>query len=483
MQTNILDHGARPDGVTLNTLAFAAAIDTVAREGGGTVIVPPGIWLTGMIRMKDRVHLHLEAGAVIKASGKVEDHPKRDIPYGMEWNGGWASKGRFHLLIAEGCKDIAITGQGTFDGNGPSFYPAPKSQGLCWPLGYEDVRRMCTTLEITGCKNVRIQDITITNVSFWTLHLHESDQVRVSGIRIINAYNAPNGDGIDITGCRSVAISDCFIDTCDDAICVKTFPGGRSSEDIAVTNCLIRTHCVALKMGCIESFSDMRNIVFSNCVVRGSHRAVGVYSLHGATIEDVLVDNVVCDTCIPLMFTRPIHIDLRQRQPQYPLGAIRGIRIRGLSALTTGRILLTAQPGAFLEDLSLSDIDLRYVALDDPAIHGRTVGGSQFSNASPDARAERAAIVAHNVKNLDIRNLRLRWPSGPLPKTWDFPEKLANGTHEIFHPADWTAKPGTSFHAVVAKNVQGGRLDTVGLSGYNGGETVKLEDCNWRQDL
>lgn len=485
MRTTISDHGARPDGAFLNTAAIQAAIDAVAAAGGGQVVVPPGVWLTGMIRLRDRIHLHLEPGAVLKAAAKPEDHPKRDIAYGMEWNGGWKKQGRFHLLLAEGCCDIAITGLGTFDGNGTAFYPKPASD-LCWPLGYADDQRMCTCVEITGCRNVRIEGITITNVAFWTLHLHDSDQVRVSGIRIENPANAPNADGIDITGCRGVAISDSFIDTCDDAVCLKTFPGGRSCEDIAVTNCILRTHCVALKFGCVESFADMRNVTFANCVVRGSHRAVGIYSLEGGIVENVRVENITCDTRAPLMFTRPIHIDLRRRRaqatgdlPASTLGALRNIRISGLTAETTGRIVMTAEPGAMLEDIRLNDIDLRYVAVDDPAIHGRTVGGSQFSNSNPWARTERAALVAENIRNLFIDGFRVRWPVGQIPASWDFAKKIANGTHEEFLPKDWTTSPVPPFAGISARQVHGGWLRGSVVSGHAGGSRVRTERCTW----
>ncbi len=474
MHTTITAHGAVPG--RLASTSIQAAIDAVAADGGGMVLVPPGEWLTGMIRLKDRVRLHLDAGAVLRASGRIEDYAQREelqqAPY-CDVSG--SGHGKFHLILADHCRDIAITGQGRIDGNGTAFYtPGP---ALSWPLATDNKRRMRSCVEISHCANVVIEDVTIGNTCNWTLHLHESDTVRVRGVRIDNPGNAPNADGIDIGGCRGVTISDCHINTCDDAICLKTYPGGRSCEDIAVSNCVIRTHCVALKLGCVESFADMRNVVFSNCTVRGSHRAVGIYSLHGGHIENIQVVNVVCDTCLPLMFTRPIHLDVRCKTPGTGYGSIRNVLIAGLTATTTGRILLTAAPGVTASDIRLRDITLRYVAIDDPAIRGAVVGGGQFSNANPWARSERAALVAENIQDLDIHGFNVRWPTDPTPSAWRFPQKMANGAHDLYLPADWGEDTEFPFAAVSARGLRGGRLVSAGLTGRGGAQAVRNENC------
>lgn len=472
MSCSILQHGAVGDGRTLNTTAIQTAIDAVAQAGGGQVVVPPGVFLTGMLALKDRVELHLEAGAVLKASPLVTDHPKRYLKHGMDWNGGWSRENRFHLLVADGCRDIAITGRGTLDGNGTAWYPAT-TDPLTWPLAYEDARRMATMVEIFDCRDVRIEGVTLTNVGFWTLHLHESDRLWVHGIRIVNPPNAPNADGIDITGCRDVFISDCHIDTCDDAICLKTFPEGRSCENVVVTNCILRTHCVGLKLGCVESFQDIRQVTFSNCIVRGSSRALGLYSRHGATFEHITVSNIVSDTCVPLLFTRPIHLDVNNSAAGQP-SAIRDLHVSGFQAVTNGRILLTAAAGSTIENVTLRDVTLRYPTLDDPAIRGATVGGAQFSTPCPWARVERAALVAENVRGLRVAGLRVRWPAGECPPAWWFEKKLANGTHERFTRADFAPTTPVPFAAIAFRNVTGETLTGLeNLTGYAGAPALK----------
>lgn len=471
MQINILQQGAVGDGTTLNTAAIQSAIDVVAQAGGGQVIVPPGVFLTGMIALKDRVRLHLDAGAVLKASPRVEDHPKRELKHGMDWNGGWARANRFHLLVADGCRDIAITGQGTLDGNGTAWYPAT-TDPLTWPLAYEDARRMATMVEIFDCRDVRIEGVTLTNVEFWTLHLHESDRVWVRGVRIVNPANAPNADGIDITGCRDVLISDCHIDTCDDAICLKTFPAGRSCENVAVTNCVLRTHCVGLKLGCVESFQDIRHVTFSNCIVRGSSRALGLYSRHGATFENIVVSNIVSDTCVPLMFTRPIHLDVNNAADGRP-SVIRNLHVSGFQAVTNGRILLTAAAGSRIENVTLRDVTLTYPTLDDPAIRGATVGGSQFSTPCPWARIERAALVVENVRGLRVDGFRVCWPAGECPSAWRFEKKMANGTQQLFTRQDFVPATPVPFAAIALRHVAGEVLTGLeSLTGHSGAPVI-----------
>lgn len=479
MDVRITEFGAVGDGRTRATRAIAEAIGRAHEQGGGRVVVPSGTFLTGMVRLRDGVELHLEPGAVLKASPVMEDY----FPL-IETGGAgdhWHKKEpSFHLILAQGCRDIAITGTGLIDGNGTAWY-TPVEPGTAWPLaGQAGAPRMGAMVLISECRNVLIRDLRMGNVCNWTLHLHECDQVRVRDILIENPAQAPNSDGIDITGCRGVTVSGCHIDTGDDAIVLKTQPTGRSCEDVTVTNCILRTHCVALKLGATESYQDMRNIVFSNCVVRGSHRVIGLYSLEGGILENIIFSDISFDTRAALMFTRPIHIDLRRRRDESKMGAIRDVRISGLIGETNGRCLITAEDGAVIENLHIRDVFLRIPTLDDPAIHGAAHGGSQFSNRSPKSRVERAAFVIENARSLVMEKIRVQWPESPTPPPdWTFPTKLANGTHQLFTPPDWELPAGKPVHAVTARNVQGGHLDAPGLTGWQGGEPVRTEGCDW----
>lgn len=410
-----------------------------------------------MVRLLSGVELHLSAGAVLRASGNVADYAGRIVSSGQGdyWHRGEPA---FHLLVAQDCEAVRLTGRGRLDGNGTAWYE-PVEVGTEWPQPRTDIERMGAMVLFTGCRDVEIADVELGNVCNWTLHLHESDAIRVTGIRILNPAQAPNSDGIDITGCRNVIISGCQIDTGDDAICLKTLPDGRSCEQVIVQNCILRTHCVGLKLGSSESYQDMRQIVMSHCVVVGSHRAIGVYSNSGAVIEDVLFSHITMDTCSALMFTRPIHIELSDSgRPDKP-GAIRNLQVTNLCGETNGRCLLVAQEGQCLEDIVLRDVVLRYPCFDDPALRGADFGGRQFASGNPWARTARAAFVGENIRGLVLDNVQghlpdpVAVPAEDLPAKWAFAHKLANGTHRLFLPDEWTLQPGIDVDPFAWRNV------------------------------
>lgn len=480
MENVISDFGAVGDGGTLATAAIAAAVDAAHRAGGGRVVVPPGVFLTGMIRLLDGVELHLTRGAVLKASPDIADHQPLVQTRGSGDHWMHTQSGFFHLVVAQDCSDVALTGPGRLDGNGTAWY-TPVDPGKDWPRpNHPEGHRMGAMVLFDGCRDILVRDVTLGNVCNWTLHLHECDRVRVRDAVIANPAQAPNSDGIDITGCRGVSISGCHIDTGDDAVCLKTLPEGRICEDVVVTGCVLRTHCAALKLGAAESFRDMRNVVFSDCVVKGSHRVLGIYSLEGGMCENVLATNITFDTRAPLMFPRPIHVDVRRKQEDSRLGGVRNLVVSGWTGETNGRCVLTCEAGGTMASLLLKDLSFRYPVFDDPAPHGAGHGGSQFSNRSPWARTERAALVVEGARDLVVENFNVRWPeSAEPPPEWRTETKLANGTHHLFTPGDWTLPEGTPVPAVSARDTRGGRLDLASLEGWNGADAARFDQCDW----
>ena len=149
-------------------------------------------------------------------------------------------KHRHHLLVARGLDDIAITGRGVIDGQGPAFWK-PQAHDRAWIYAKEE--RVIPMVEIDDCRDVLIDGITLRESPGWTLHLQCCDRARLTGIRIDNHRQGPNNDGFDINGCRDVMISDCHIDTCDDAIVMKTTHNTRSCERITIQNCVLGCNC------------------------------------------------------------------------------------------------------------------------------------------------------------------------------------------------------------------------------------------------
>lgn len=251
--------GADPKGQAISTAAIQTAIDTCAANGGGQVIVPAGTYITGTLWLRSHVELHLCHGAMLKASTDLDDYneenayPQNFRSNEEQWNGK-------HLIIAHECEDIAITGTGIIDGSGPDFYAPPIPwTPYCWWEGLalakdKDALRPGQMLAIIECIHVTIHDITLRNSTCWNCFLHGCSYVQIRGLKVFNPRNAANTDGIDIDTCRHVTISDCIIDTGDDAIALRC-DGDRVKhcnpvcEFISITNCVLSSASSVIRIG------------------------------------------------------------------------------------------------------------------------------------------------------------------------------------------------------------------------------------------
>ena len=487
--------GAVGDGVTLDTQAIQAALDAAGAAGGGVVFVGPGTYRIGTIFLRSHVDLHLSGGARLVGSSELSDYVRLK-------EGIVGDRTGYHLVVADGVENAGICGSGTIDGNGSAFWEPTLGEGLeRWPTREPDavrgrlmwifaVRkedgRPSPMVELRRSRRVRVEGVHLTDSAGWTLHVWECDHVRVDGIVLTSNLMGPNNDGIDITGSSDVLVSNSDISCCDDAVCLKTYPGERPCQRVCVTNCTIRTRCAAFKTG--EAHGHFRQITFSNSVVYECSRAVALYADNGCLVEDVLISNIVCDTRSPLMMNRPIHLDARTLEfggqwtragvcEQRPLGmsmeeffklgpvGIRNVQIENMICRTDGRILLTAEPGVMLSNISLRDVHLIYPTVDDPDPIGATVGGVQFSNRNPQARVARAAVVAENIRNLRIRGLQISWPATDgdgvvqTPAEWRFALKAANGSLNLWEREQFNTDRLPAFSVLWGRNLQGGSVE------------------------
>jgi len=420
----LTDYGAVPDGETLNTPAIQAALDEIPKVGGGQVVVPPGTFLTGSLKIHSHTELVLMPGAVLLGSPNLEDYefygpvPQSDRdPFDNP-----AMQDR-HLLLLHNAHGVTLRGPGVIDGNGEAFWNPPGSN----PNGpmykhwwtHKNWQRPCPMMSFVECGDLRVQGLTVRNSPGWTFELLNCDRVHISDTQVRNNFWGPNTDAFDICGCRDVMITNCHVTCGDDAFCIKTMPHTRSAERITISNCTMKTNCVGLKLGCFESHKDMRQITFSNNVVYHSSRAVGIYNFKGATFEDIVISNLVCDDDNELHLNRPIHIDLRHEtekgwggvSPTGHAGIVRRVQISNVIAKTRGRILLTNADGGTLEDITFRDVTLHYPEVEDPREVAHLTRSAQFSLHSPEAQAARAALVADGVDNLRVYDLQLKWPA------------------------------------------------------------------------
>ena len=417
---NVTDFGANPDGRTLNTKFLQKTIDRAFDAGGGIVAVPPGIFLTGGLVLRSRVVLYLHAGAVLLGSKNADDY---------EYHSGPPQEGDAngrHLIFARDAEDIAIMGQGTIDGQGAAFWhrkgrPTPRPEDMwgdviAWDYEAATPRRPAPMLEFAYCKNVRIEGVTLRNAPSWTMRPVACESVYIRGIRVRNPIYAPNTDGMDITACRNVFVSDCDIATGDDAICIKSEnPYGEllPTKNITITNCVLSTCCNGLKVG-TSTHGQVENIVFSNSVIYNDDSAplnerviagIALEMVDGGSIDGVTISNIRMEN------TRtPIFIRLGKRTPSQK-SYVRNIKISGINA--TGAILtssITGLPGMPVEDITLTDISIKSSEQGKSAWmqHPVPEQPSNYPEARMFGRLPASGLYIRHAAGIRLRSLDLR---------------------------------------------------------------------------
>jgi hypothetical protein len=405
---SITDFGA-VSGEAPCTPAIQRAIDAAHAAGGGTVRIPPGLWVSGTLILRSGITLELHPAAVLRASTDLADYTPQ--PWVV------SDDQQHHLLFADGADDLTICGGGTIDGSGEAFWEPPAEGQQWWR---ERNPRVHPLLELRRCRRLRIRDVRICNSPGWTVHPFCCDDVEFRGVTVENHLFGPNTDGFDIDGCRDMLITGCRLSCGDDAIIVKATHGARSTERLVISDCICRSTCIGIGLG-QETESGIRHVTISNCVIHASHRMIGLGIWNGGFIEDVAISNITGDTVGAYSLARAIQLEVKQHLglPQTrPLGAIRRVRIDGLLARTQGRLVLaTAQEGSWIEDLSITDARVEQVHLEDCGVAGRdgTRGSTQFANCNTEARCQNASLVLENVRGLELTEIRVRWPAPGAP--------------------------------------------------------------------
>ena len=412
---SVLQYGAKPDGRTLNTKAIQRAIDDVFQSGGGTVTVPSGTFLTGRIELKSGITLNLEPGCTLLGSASINDY-----------NGNSDSPGKSgarHLIFAQDADDVTLSGSGRIDGQGSNFWEPsgkaplpPEDQWADFSSRYLTVKkggRPSPMLEFVNCRRLKIEGVRVENAAGWTLRTVNCDHVNIRGIAIKNPTEGPNTDGMDITGCQNMLVSDCSVDTGDDAICLKSENAYGSEprllKNIVVTKCHLTTCCNGFKLG-TSSEGGFENITFSNSVVSNDDVEFKARVISGIALEVVdggWIDGVQI-TDIQMQRTRtPIFIRLGNRKgsPDNPRHGLRNVNIENVQAsqsLLASSI--TGLPGAEVRDVTLSHIQVDNVLPVRPESVGHAV--PEKESAYPEARMF-GMLPASGLYVRHVRDLRL----------------------------------------------------------------------------
>ncbi|NJW52114.1 glycoside hydrolase family 28 protein [Salinimicrobium oceani] len=322
---NIMDYGATASATTSSSAAFKAAIDACANAGGGKVLVPKGVYLTGPIHLKSNVNLHLEEEAEVRFSTNTSDYlPVVHTSYeGMEF------MNYSPLIYAYQQKNIAVTGKGTFNGQAgnDSWWPWSGKEEYGYKEG--DVRQhddanlprlsemvekgtpveervfgeghqfRPTFFEPFECENVLIEGVTFRNAPFWVMHPIKSNNVTVKDVSVIS--HGPNNDGCNPEYSKNVHITGCLFDTGDDCIAIKSGRDndgrrvGISSENIVVENCTMKDGHGGVVMGS-EISGGVRNVYVRNNTMNSPNldRAIRIKTntRRGGTIENIFVKDL-----------------------------------------------------------------------------------------------------------------------------------------------------------------------------------------------
>ena len=308
---SIRDFGAEENSIEKNSEAIHRAIDACETNGGGSVIIPEGVWKCGPIHLKSNINLHLEKGSVLDFSKNFEDY----LPTVLTYRGGMALYGPSPFIYARNAENIAITGDGVLQGNGYAFWGMAHS---C--PGMTDLRIACKErrpvekrvygkvedgvrpafVQFINCAEVLIDGVTLLNSPSWSVHPILCKNVTVRNIKISNPKGTPNTDGVDIESCRRVLVEDCKIDTADDIICIKS---GRNQdgwdgamppcEDVLVRGCEGKNGSGGATVGS-ETSGGVNNVMFENCSFDGAKCGIRVKTcrIRGGYIRNVSFYNV-----------------------------------------------------------------------------------------------------------------------------------------------------------------------------------------------
>ncbi|HEY4414202.1 MAG TPA: glycoside hydrolase family 28 protein [Verrucomicrobiae bacterium] len=422
---DVKDQGAQGDGRTLDSAAINRAVDACHANGGGLVYVPPGTYLCGTVVLKSNVTLYLEAGAILLGSKHILDYtpkPFHTTSTADIFGNDKQDTTERHLIYARDATNVILTGFGTIDGQGPSFWVPSNRVAPAAADAWKDVatydwkatNRPSPMLEFYNCKNLRIENVQIKNAPGWTLRPIDCDNVFIQGITIKNPIFGINTDGIDVTGCQNVFISDCLIDTGDDAICLKSESpyGGtaRLTKNVTITNCTLTCCCNGLKFG-TATYGGFENIMFSNSVIFNAEVAlnqrvisgVALEMVDGGSLEGVMISNIRMQRVRTPIFIRR---GIRRARADGSPGILRSVMFQNIHA--TGSILtssLTGLPGFEVEDVSLSNIRIDSEEAGPADWVNREI--PDVAKAYPEARMY-GRLPAYGLYCRHVKGLRLR---------------------------------------------------------------------------
>lgn len=458
-------YGAVADGQTLNTSAFQKAIAACAAQGGGTVLVPAGLWLTGPIVLQNNVNLHLASGALVQFTPDRSQYPLVKTT----WEGEDAIRSQAPISGTD-LQNIAITGNGTFDGGGDAWRPVKKNKlnetewknlvasgGVLsdkkdyWypsasslkgnqlaatgqkrkslnPAEYDDIRDYLrpNMLSLTRCKQILLEDFTIQNSPAWTIHPLLCEDITVRRVTAKNPAYGQNTDGIDLESCRNGVLESCSFDVGDDGICIKSGRDeegrrrGVPTENFVFRNCRVYHAHGGFVIGS-EMSGGARNLFISNCSFMGTDVGLRFKTARGrgGVVENIYVDGVAMTDIagqailfdmyymakdpVPLAgeSTAPPVIEAQALNEGTP--QFRGFYIKNVVCKgADAGILVRGLPEMSIKDISLENITLETKK----GLLCQEAENVRLKNVTLLSADTRPVLEVQNSKNISFDNLR-----------------------------------------------------------------------------
>lgn len=265
--------GAAGDGKKKDTEAIQKAVDACAVQGGGTVLLSGGRFLSGTLYLKSNVCLSIEAGAVLLASPDIDDYGT-DTHHNRYRNETELDR---CFLFAQDAENVTLTGYGEINGNAEAF---PNAGSIYRPM----------LIRMLRCKNVRLENLRLYDAAAWTTAFLDSQYLWMRGLDIYNDKRY-NGDGLDFDGCHHIWVSDCRIEGTDDNLCLQS--SGLPVEAVHISNCSFSSVCAGIRIG-LKSIGDIRDVTIANCTMRDVRReGIKIECTEGGTISDIMISNIV----------------------------------------------------------------------------------------------------------------------------------------------------------------------------------------------
>ena len=454
-EVNICDFGAKSDGVTLNTEAINRAIQAVHAKGGGRVIIPEGLWLTGPITLLSNVNLHAEKNALVVFSGDTSLYPLVETSFE-----GLNTRRCQSPISAVNAENIAITGHGVFDGAGDRWRPVKKSKmtegqwkkllqsggkvdesGKVWypdegalkasvlmsgggnkrpHITTEDWKEMKTwlrpvLLSIVKSTKVLLEGVTFKNSPSWCLHPLSCESVILNDVKVFNPWYSQNGDALDVESCRNVLITNCFFDAGDDAICLKSGKDedgrkrGEPCENVIVKNNTVLHGHGGFVIGS-EMSGGVRNVYVSECSFIGTDVGLRFKSARGrgGVVENIHINNINMIDIPNEAVIADLYYAVKGSSAE-PVPAVdegtplfRNIHISDIFCRGAGRaVYLNGLPEMPLENISIKNMIV--------------------TNA-------KEGIVINKVAKIDLENVKVETPDHSLIQIENTTNAVINGT-------------------------------------------------------